>query len=293
MWKPKSKRQRFKKRPPQNPRLVLFKQCLIGLILSVFLVAVGYAVWHGTRIETLTISEVSVTGGDTVSGGKVKEMVEAELAGDYFKLVPRRFAWTYPETAIKKTLLTVDRIKSVDLVVESGQVLNVHFNEYHPAALWCALDSNDCIFLESSGYAFAKAPALNGTSLIRFSGSTAEFAVGNQAFAEEFVSHALTLVSYLEDNLNLKAKEVMATAPNEFDLHLQAGGYLKVNANQPLTETIENLETVLNSQEFGHLTPGNFLYVDLRYGNKLFIKESEPENETATTSVADYDLFNL
>ena len=51
---------------------------------------------------------------------------------------------------------------------------------------------------------------------------------------------------------------------------------------------IENLKTILVSEEFSHLKPGNFQYIDLRFGNKIFVNEEEvgsvEENETSTST---------
>jgi hypothetical protein len=38
---------------------------------------------------------------------------------------------------------------------------------------------------------------------------------------------------------------------------------------------INNLMAVISSPDFSHLKPGNFQYIDLRYGNKVFVNEEE------------------
>ena len=54
----------------------------------------------------------------------------------------------------------------------------------------------------------------------------------------------------------------------------------------PATDVVENLLVVLASPEFSHLNPGNFSYIDLRFGEKVFVNEigEVPETETATSS---------
>ena len=51
------------------------------------------------------------------------------------------------------------------------------------------------------------------------------------------------------------------------------GGEFKVSLKQPAKETVDNLLTVLGSEQFAHLTPGNFDYIDLRFGSKVFVNE--------------------
>ena len=40
-------------------------------------------------------------------------------------------------------------------------------------------------------------------------------------------------------------------------------------------QTVANLETVLTAPAFTDLSPGNFSYIDLRFGNKVFVNEEQ------------------
>ncbi len=66
------------------------------------------------------------------------------------------------------------------------------------------------------------------------------------------------------------------------------GSELKTVASKDAQETIDNLLVVLASEEFAHLKPGNFQYIDLRFGNKVFVNEelAVPEEEAASEEVA-------
>ena len=251
--------------------------------------ALGYGVWHGTRVDILTIKSVEVAAGETIDSKKIKSIAEAKLQGEYFKLVPRRFAWTYPQEEIESALKEVERVDEVTMSVENGEVLHISFTEYSPSALWCQNESDQCLFLDDSGYAFAEAPNLSGSSLIRFIKLNSELQVGDEPFSREFVSEALALIEYMKENSDFVAVKVEEVAEDELYIHFQGDSFIKVSLRQPLSETLENFEAVVASNDFSHLRPGNFEYIDLRYGNKIFVKEeSTPlaKEETATTSVA-------
>ena len=88
------------------------------------------------------------------------------------------------------------------------------------------------------------------------------------------------------DELNLNIIQVEKTAEDEVTYHIAGGGELKVTMRMSNDETIDNLETILLSDEFSHISPGNFQYIALRYGNKIFVHEEEPVVEGGSTSTA-------
>ena len=71
-------------------------------------------------------------------------------------------------------------------------------------------------------------------------------------------------------------------------LGIVSGGELKVIAAEPPESIVENLLTILASDEFSHIKPGNFQYIDLRFGNKVFVNEepADLQEDTAGVSVA-------
>jgi hypothetical protein len=64
------------------------------------------------------------------------------------------------------------------------------------------------------------------------------------------------------------------------------GGEFKVSLKQPAAETVSNLLTVLGSENFAHIKPGNFEYVDLRFGSKVFVNEVTIDSSTASSTNA-------
>jgi len=66
---------------------------------------------------------------------------------------------------------------------------------------------------------------------------------------------------------------------------------LKVSQLMPVADSFKNLQSILSSEEFIHLQNGAFQYIDLRFGDKIFLNEEEevvemPEvlEETATST---------
>ena len=64
-----------------------------------------------------------------------------------------------------------------------------------------------------------------------------------------------------------------------------------MSLNESGEDTLSNLDTILLSEDFTDITPGSFRYIDLRFGNKVFVNRTE---EVVTTStVTGIDTFTL
>jgi len=257
----------------------LLKNIAIGLgVFSLFALLL-YGVWHGTRVSALTIDEVLVSGGETISHETVAVDVSVLLEGDYARFIPRRFAWTYPENEIMTKLLEVDRVKD-PVVQRKGKQLLVTLAEYEPVALWCEdSDSERCVFLDDTGYGFAVAPDLIGGAFTRFV-RIGEDAVTSELFTDPVDFLLLQELVTLFEEFGWPVTTVEFDAARDAFVYLAGGGELKVSLLQTPIETTDNLQVVLSTEQYNHIEPGNFEYIDLRFGNKVFVNEfGVPEEE--------------
>lgn len=281
------KRNRIKTRVARNrkdksPRMVFIRQGVFGALILLLIVGLITAVWYLTRLPSMTITTVEVVGGETLDHDYIKEVAEGELEGSYYRLVPKRFVWTYPDNAIAEAVLDVERVKNV-LVDREKQTVTVVFEEYQPFALWCMeVSSRECLYLDRNGYAFGTAPRLDGGAFLRFSESNREPELRVDAFEKDFVRDTTEFIQELYDNLSLNVIQVEKIDEEEVTYHLAGGGSIKVTRSLTHAETLNNLATILNSEEFAHIEPGNFKYIDLRYGNKVFVNEELAPVATST-----------
>jgi len=266
-----------------NPdTIVLLKQIGIGLAVFTVLALLITAIWYGTRVESLTVKQIEVTGGQTIEHDRVRELVEQELVGEYLGLIPRRFAWLLPLSNIVEVVDELPRAYNVQTDRLDGQTLQVTFDEHIPFALWCdsVEQESNCYFLNEDGYSFSVAPRLSGGAFKRF------VSLGKPAQADWQI---MPKADFDRHNrlISLLAEQGWYVSHLEFDqvgdmfLKIVDGGELKVVAAEEPERVVENLLVVLSSSEFSDIAPGGFEYIDLRFGNKVFVNE-----ETATSSVA-------
>ena len=258
-------------------KLVLIKQIGKGFLVLCVVALVLTALWHGTRIQALTLVSVSIEGGETIKHNEIETKVKKGLEGEYLGFIPRRFAWFYPQTGIIKDLKTISRIHNISLVRGSGTELRVTFVEYSPHALWCVLiEQSDCLFLDQAGYSFGQAPQLTGGSFLRFIKTGEKPALGVSFVDPDSMTNITVLVKLLAEP-NWFVSHVELDQVNDIFLKLVDGGELKVLMTDSPASVVDNLLVLLASEEFSHLKPGNFQYIDLRFGNKVFVNEEEEE----------------
>jgi cell division septal protein FtsQ len=260
--------------------VVLLKHLGVGVLL-LCLVALGVtALWYGTRIAALTITTVEAEGGKTIDPIEVITLANETLSGEYLGLIPKRFAWFYPEKAMYERISTIERIHSIEIERVDSTTLRIIYDEYVPHALWCqTLEEQNCLFIDDQGYAFAQAPMLSGGSFLRVVTSGRAPAVGETAIDAALYQSIQELVSLLAaQGWFVSHAEIDQVA--DIFLKVVGGGELKVNFQESPASTVDTLLVLLTANEFKHLEPGNFQYIDLRFGNKVFVNEQKNEVES-------------
>ena len=250
------------------------KQLLINLSigLGVFslLALILYGVWFGSRADAVTIDQVIVTGGETISHANVQALVEAELEGLYMNFIPRRFAWVYPHDDIVAKVSATPRVRD-PLVERRKKALVVTFAEYEPVALWCSdTESTTCVFLDENGYGFAVAPDLAGGAYTRYV-QIGQAASTSAVFTDASDFALLQALTQQLDATNWSVARVELDQARDAFVYLVGGGELKVSLTLTPAETIDNLQTIRSAEQYADLAPGNFAYIDLRFGNKVFV----------------------
>lgn len=267
--------------------VMMIKQGFVGLGLFLFIGLVLTGVWHGSRVESLTINDVEVIGGETVAHETVLAAANDVLDGTYGRLVPKRFAWTYPKTEIETAVGSIPRIHNVQVERTDRRVISIIFDEYRPHALWCPEEEGSpCLFLDHTGYAFTEAPLLRGEVFVRYVTLGREPTVGETLVERQALRDIEWFIEELKTQLSLYAVRVEVDRVGDVFYTLSGGGELKVSMKESKDDTFDNLATILSSEEFADLEPGSFKYIDLRFGNKVFVNEelADPEVETASST---------
>jgi len=257
--------------------LVMLKQVAVGLLVIAGVLLLLTAIWYGTRLQSLTLSNVEVYGGQTISHENVSNLALEQLQGEYIGFIPRAFAWLYPEKQITAALSTIERIHTIEVDRTNGSTLHVTFEEYLPGALWCnTLLAVECVFVDEKGFAYAPSPNLAGGSLLRFIHTSQTPKIDTQLTSPEDFQLLNQLTDRLVEN-GWFVSHIEIDKERDAFLHIVGGGEFKVTLTQEPIVTVNNLNVVLTSEDFTDVRPGNFQYIDLRFGNKVFVNEVPPD----------------
>lgn len=287
--RPKNKtNRRIRTLDPQ--KALLLKQVFIGSSLFILLTAVLAGVWYGTRLEAVTIDTVTVSGGDTISHGQVQEIAETLLEKQYFHLIPKRFSYLYPEQKIKKAIKNIDRVATVSMERVGRTALHISFVEHIPYALWCDNKGESCVFTDNIGYAFATAPDLTGGSLFRFYDERGAPTVGAMVTQVYRVARISDLVDALEGEIGWGTQRVTLNTDDRITVQTTEAAELYIHLDQPAEHTMHYLRTLLQTDGYEHLVDQSFAYIDLRFGNRLFVNQTLVAGAATSTDIVDGDL---
>lgn len=266
-----------------------------SVVMTLTLAAVLSSVWYGTRSDAVTIGSVAVSGTETLDPNDVRAAVNAALNGSYALLVPKRFSYLYPEEHVRTAVAALPRVDEVSVVRNSRTALEIAITEHEPYALWCSTitenESTDCFFVTTEGYAYRSAPPLRGTTFLRYMKEDAAPELGKSLASAEYMQATGEFVRALEQEQNMHVYGIIETADGDVRYAVRGGGELLVVRDADIQSVFENLASILASEEFAHIAPGNFSYIDLRFGNRVFVKET-PE-DTAIAAKSDGDEIDV
>ncbi len=271
----------------QRKRRILWERtgAIAGLLIA--LVCVYILIFYAVRLPFVTISGVIVEKTDTVSKDDIMTRTDTFLRGSYFGFIPHRFSFLLPLGKIRANLLEIPRVANVTFRTENDTLI-VTVVEQLPDMLWCASAeaTSTCFYVEKNGRAYEKAPELAGSTLMRFVVSGMFPKAGDALLNDRARSLLVSMAKIIEERHGFHVSRIEYTQDNDAVLYLSGGGKLLLSTDGNLEETYANLASVLGSDEYSTLTPGNFEYIDLRFGSKVFVQKEKWVASTTTSSTA-------
>lgn len=280
-----SKLQKIKKEKRKN----LGKRLIYVLVISTvcFFSLVLFLRW-----DKVALKEVEISGNEVLEETKIREIIDRELNGKYLFLIPKKNLFFYPEKKITENLLEkFKRIKNISVSLYNTSTLKIDLKEREEKYVWCGntlpeslyKDASSCYFMDESGYVFDEAPYFLGNLYLRFYGGNfieeGENPVGKNYPDENFLK--LIFLSNEFSYLNIKVsaffedtnKEVSAVLSNYSKE--RKGTKILFLMSDKARSIAENLRSVMFSKAFESEyrdKKNDLLYIDLRYGNKVYYK---------------------
>jgi cell division septal protein FtsQ len=270
----------------KHRRRVVLEKILISLL---GLLAVFFSAVYLSRLNSLNINDIEISGNKVVSTEMIKTIIEQQLAGKYLGLFPKTNLLFYPKNKIENALQNqLQRLKNIDLKIQNNKILQVSVTERIPTYLWCGADlptnaaAENCYFMDTDGYIFDTAPYFSGEVYFKFYGGANINAVSplGSYFSEQNFQQLISFKNILL-SLNLTPVALDDTNDGNMTMLLSRGISLAADpkilfkADADFENVAENLQTALTTEPLQSEFKNKYAsleYIDLRFGNKVYYK---------------------
>ncbi|MBI2630972.1 hypothetical protein HYW73_02005 [Candidatus Nomurabacteria bacterium] len=275
-------------------RKVAVNKFLIIFFIAVILFALGA---YLSQLKDLNISQVEISGNKIIDTNEIKYVVDEQIAGKYLRLFPKSNVLYYSKSAIKTGLQNkFHRLGNIDLSIKDRKTLLVSVLEREAKYLWCGMmpasgvqhpTEEKCYFLDDTGYVFDEAPYFSGEVYFKFYGhSDAGRGTSDRTGFYFSERNFRQLVSFKDVLINIGLKPVVINILENGDIELflargnssKTGPKIIFKPDADLLNVAENLQAALVTEP---LLSGfknkysSLLYIDLRFGNKVYFKFME------------------
>ncbi|KND48869.1 MAG: hypothetical protein AB200_00375 [Parcubacteria bacterium C7867-005] len=246
------------------------------IILSVIIIGSPIYIF---RHEYIQVEDILVSGNSITTNKEVEEIVSRHLSGKYLWVIPKSNALFYPNDSIEEDLLlAVPRLSLVKAELTDSRTLQVSIVEREPSALYCTDTSTvsspkNCYFMDEDGYIYSEAPTFSGGVYVVYSSLPVLSEPLRKVFLDKnLFSLTMAFVKSLE-SFGFEPK-VFIKKDEEYQVILENGGSIMWKVDADLDRVASSVESLVSDSVFKKEKNvfGRILYIDLRFGNKIFYK---------------------
>lgn len=262
------------------------------ILLSIFAFLIIFAgLTYISRFSVLNINSVEIIGNKVIDTQAIEKVVKRQIEGKYLWLIPKTNILLYPTNDIKKELDNkFKRLKDITFSIKNKKTLVVSLAERIGLYTWCGIvpteqnsDSNQkCYFLDKDGYIFDESPYFSGEVYFKFYGLTElieDVPSGFYFLKQNF--QKLTLLKETFENMGLKPVALYLLDNGDVKIFLSTenslftGPEIIFKIDSDFKKIAENLEVALTTEPLQTDFKNKYsslLYIDLRFGNKVYFK---------------------
>lgn len=224
-------------------------------------------------------------GNDVVPDKEIKSLVDEQINGKYFYIIPKNNIFFYPKNNIKnKILKTFKRVYYVKINIADLTSIVVTVKERKPYALWCGesipndniTSKGKCYFIDDKGFLFAKSPTFSDNVYFTVygdvTGAKSGDLLGGVFLNEERLKKFIRLKDLLEKE-GIKTSKLVQKENNDFEFYISPSGVLIFNESQDMKKLLRNLVSAIDVKKSeGKDINKNLEYIDARFNNKVIFK---------------------
>ena len=245
----------------------------VFVILFVFFLLVLSGLVGLTYWPALQIKDVAISGAQTLSPSTLQAFVRERLAGEYWYVFSKSNIFLYPKKQIAADLTKAYPVlASADVHANDFQSIAVNVVEREPRALWCLQDGR-CYFMDENGVVYGDAPTFSEPVYLSYYGSTTGNALPKQFLTPAEFQALSALVDAIAQKLSgEKVAGVAVDAQRDVRINFTDGFILIFALGDQGGDVFERLTLALTAEPMATHKLGDFEYLDLRFGDKLYYK---------------------
>lgn len=243
-----------------------------------------------SRISRLQIKEINIIGNVVIDTEALKNNVKEKLRGNYLWFLPKANLLYYPKNDIQNELNTkFKRLKDVIINIKNKQTLEISAIERTPKYIWCGdnhrqiiLENQKCYFLDEEGYIFDEAPYFSGEVYFKFYGLITGGKQKEIPFGFYFEKQNLKNLILFKETLEKMGLKPVALSMLDENIKIflstsKTSAYPEIifKKDSDFPKVAENLQSALVTEPLRtNLIKkySSLLYIDLRFGNKVYYK---------------------
>jgi cell division septal protein FtsQ len=250
-------------------------------VVSIFLLMVALLWGLSTLsfLDKLNVKNIKVSGNSAVPTSEVLSVAQNILRGRNFLIFSSANIFWYPKKEIIDTLqYSYAWIDYVSINRVGFDTIEIKIKERVPVAVWCGVSvakKIPCRLVDWEGYIFAKAPEFSGSAYLKLYGTlTSANWRGASFFSQNGLDHILDLTKALSE-IGFEPVSVAVAGNNAYDVFNNSGAKISVLTTEAISNIISNIDSLFTQKVFAESQASNFsnlMYIDTRFGNKLFYK---------------------
>ena len=258
-------------RSPRLERKTRKKKIQKAVILSLLGVGILSLSIYALLQPEFRIQRIGIDGSESLPREEITSLVKQGLSGKAVGLIPREHTLLFPKRRLEAAIAAAFPIFSDVRVAREGlSAVRVSLISRTPYVIWC---ESSCYFVDETGFAFATSTKEADQLYYRFARNTVATSTPLGRFVAEpqRLRELSTLVQQLEE-LSLAVSEVQL-GEEEVTAVLRGGARLLLPGTD-FDGAVGHLRRLLAEKGLVARAGGGLLveYVDLRYGNKIYVK---------------------
>ena len=265
-----------KVRARRKKRRILIASLVCGAALLLF----GGIVWLA-HAQFMRITTVDVSGETTLSADTISNAALADISGSYLYLFPKNNIFLYPKSRTEADLASqMPTIAKVSVEAKDFHTLQVTVEERARKALWCGTSvasASACFWLDQDGLAYAadQEAALGleaSSSYERYYGALTGGAPQHYLTSEEFNALSALVDALAQNQQSNTIQSIEVNVAGDVHVMFANNFTLIFSLSSAGADVYSRFQLALTSDAFANHSLGDFQYLDLRFGDKLYYK---------------------